>query len=108
MPLPTKDARDIFERSEEIRKMDMMSGGYLKDGTPTELTRLERAKALGFRVDEPVYHGTRQDLRRFDNEMIGTETDEGFLGEVIILQEHREKQALMDRMSKNIILEASY
>ena len=30
MPLPTKDARDIFERSEEIRKMDMMSEAILK------------------------------------------------------------------------------
>ena len=42
--------------------------------------KLERAKALGFRVDEPVYHGTREDLRKFDDRFIGTRNDEGFYG----------------------------
>ena len=62
------------------KKKDMMPGGYLKDGTPTALTRQERAKALGFRVDDPVYHGTLEDLRKFDDSFIGTRNDEGFFG----------------------------
>tara|TARA_B100000123_G_scaffold117954_1_gene86936 strand:- start:1149 stop:2234 length:1086 start_codon:yes stop_codon:yes gene_type:complete len=80
MPLPTKESRELFEKKQKIEKMDIMSKGYLRDGTPTELTRQERAKALGFRVDEPVYHGTFEDLRKFDDSFIGTRTDEGFFG----------------------------
>ena len=79
MPLPTKESREFFEKKQKIEKMDMMPKGYLRDGTPTELTRQERAKALGFRVDEPVYHGTFEDLRKFDDKFIGR-TDEGFFG----------------------------
>ena len=78
MPLSNKKERELFEKEQKIK--NMMPKGYPRDGTPTELTRRERAKALGFRVDEPVYHGTREDLKRFDNEMIGTHLDEGFYG----------------------------
>tara|TARA_B100002019_G_scaffold28040_1_gene21874 strand:- start:2750 stop:3895 length:1146 start_codon:yes stop_codon:yes gene_type:complete len=76
--------RYLKKEKEKIKKLeqenDSMPGGFLKDGTPTALTRQERAKALGFRVDEPVYHGTFEDLRKFDDSFIGTRTDEGFYG----------------------------
>ena len=42
--------------------------------------KLERAEKLGFRVDKPVYHGTYEDLKKFDDRFIGTNLDEGFFG----------------------------
>lgn len=82
--VPSKKLGGIIKAADAVedvaKKRDMMPGGYLKDGTPTALTRQERAKALGFRVDEPVYHGTYEDLKKFDDRFIGTNLDEGFFG----------------------------
>ena len=42
--------------------------------------RLQRAKDMGFRTDEPVYHGTHsKDIDAFDDKFIGNR-DEGFFG----------------------------
>ena len=41
---------------------------------------IDRAKEMGFRTDEPVYHGTHsKDLDAFDDKFIG-DRDEGFFG----------------------------
>ena len=43
-------------------------------------SRLQRAKDMGFRTDEPVYHGTHsKDIDAFDDKFIGNR-DEGFFG----------------------------
>jgi len=43
-------------------------------------SRLKRAKEMGFRTDEPVYHGTHsKDIDAFDDKFIG-DRDEGFFG----------------------------
>ena len=43
-------------------------------------TRLQRAKDMGFDIENPVYHGTHADnIKEFDNKFIGNR-DEGFFG----------------------------
>ena len=60
-------------------------GGIIKAADAVEdvikkNSKLERAEKLGFRVDKPVYHGTYEDLKKFDDRFIGTNLDEGFFG----------------------------
>ena len=43
-------------------------------------SRIQRAKDMGFRTDEPVYHGTHsKDINEFNDKFIGNR-DEGFFG----------------------------
>jgi hypothetical protein len=45
-----------------------------------ESSRIQRAKDMGFRTDEPVYHGTHsKDINEFNDKFIGNR-DEGFFG----------------------------
>ena len=45
-----------------------------------DTARLKKAKDMGFRTDEPVYHGTHsKDIDAFDDKFIGNR-DEGFFG----------------------------
>jgi GNAT superfamily N-acetyltransferase len=46
-------------------------------------SRMARAKAMGFDVDAPLYHGTDKDFAAFDLGKTGTATDTGFYGKGI-------------------------
>ena len=49
--------------------------------TVVDADNLTRAREQGFDVDNPIYHGTNSDkLTEFDENMIGSATDEGFFG----------------------------
>ena len=80
------------ESSAEVRLVDLDKGadvasdvGNIAKVEPQSLpldkaSRLERARELGFDVDNPIYHGTNTDkLTEFDESKIGSR-DEGFFG----------------------------
>lgn len=46
-------------------------------GLASDNTALERAAAMGFDTDMPIYHGTKADVPAFDRNLIGTNTGIG-------------------------------
>ena len=66
----------LFFGQKEIAKASKNKGITALDDT----ARLKKAKDMGFRTDEPVYHGTHsKDIDAFDDKFIGNR-DEGFFG----------------------------
>lgn len=43
-------------------------------GLPPNNTAMDRARAMGFDVDNPVYHGTGADIKEFRNDLLGGNT----------------------------------
>lgn len=52
-------------------------------GLPKGNTAMDRAKAMGYNVNEPMYHGTNKDIKAFDLSKHGTSTDKGDFGKAV-------------------------
>ena len=57
-----------FEKAQEVASKNAET----LLGLPKGNTAMERAKALGFNVENPVYHGTQQDIKQFDLSKVGS------------------------------------
>jgi len=67
MALPTpKRIKGLLELMDEALDMDAAYEGVARLGLKADNTATDRAKALGFDVGNPVYHGTRKDIKSFD------------------------------------------
>ena len=78
------DVATITARNgETLSKAD--KARLLTDELPMDTaSRMQRAKEMGFDVDNPMYHATNaENIKAFDLEKIGTQTDSGFYGEGI-------------------------
>ena len=78
------DVATITARNgETLSKAD--KARLLPDELPMDTaSRMQRAKEMGFDVDNPMYHATNaENIKAFDLEKIGTQTDSGFYGEGI-------------------------
>ena len=84
--LPGESYKLAQERGDKLGQglamIDMIPGASLLTA-PVKVakkTRLQRAKDMGFRIDEPVYHGTHaKNIDEFDDKFIGNR-DDGFFG----------------------------
>jgi hypothetical protein len=56
-----------FEKAQEIASRNAET----LLGLPKGNTAMERAKAMGFNLDEPVYHGTGADIKEFNTNNMG-------------------------------------
>jgi hypothetical protein len=56
-----------FEKAQEIASKNAET----LLGLPKGNTAMERAKAMGFNLDEPVYHGTGADIKEFNTNNMG-------------------------------------
>ncbi len=57
--------------AQRVAALPVEQGGL---GLPADNTRQDRAMALGYDVENPVYHGTKQDFNAFDMSMFGSQT----------------------------------
>ena len=67
---------------EALSYLDALGAASLpiKAGARKAGARLQRAKDMGFNIENPVYHGTHSDnIKEFDDRFIGNR-DEGFFG----------------------------
>lgn len=70
-----KSAKTEFELAQDLAQknaaLPVSEGGL---GLPTSNTAMDRAKAMGFDVNNPVYHGTDKSFDAFDLNKIGSQT----------------------------------
>ena len=66
-----KSAKTEFELAQDLAQqraaLPMSEGGL---GLPATNTAMDRAKAMGFDINNPVYHGTLGDIKAFDRKKI--------------------------------------
>jgi hypothetical protein len=65
-----KTAQELAQTLAQKNAVEML-------GLPEGNTAMQRARALGFNVDEPVYHGTTHDFTKFGGKL---HNPEGFMG----------------------------
>lgn len=72
--------RNFVVFDEDIVKVLERNGEKIDALPMDEASRMQRARNMGFDVDTPLYHGTKKDFSKFDPNLIGSGTDEGWLG----------------------------
>jgi hypothetical protein len=69
------DYEKAFDLAQKRAALPVSEGGL---GLPANNTAMDRAKAMGFDVNNPVYHGTNKSFDAFDLSKIGSQTSMPF------------------------------